>query len=93
MADNPRAAEPAQRLPGRIDALSVLSRCLLSTMVVRGLLTREEALTMLEKAGASLQGSKGKKAARDELAAIGADLHARIRMAAHPRVSGHHDDH
>jgi hypothetical protein len=62
-------------------------------MVVRGLLTGEEALAMLEEAGASLQGGKGRKAARDELAAIGADLPARIRTAAHPRVSGHHDEH
>jgi hypothetical protein len=93
MADSPSTAEPLERLQERIDALSALSKCLLSTMVVRGLLTGEEALTLLEEAGASLRCGKGKRAARDELAAIGADLPVRIRRAAHPLVSSHHDDH
>ena len=93
MADDSSTAELAQRLQGRIDALSSLSKCLLTAVIVRGLLTKEETLAMIEEAGGLLQEGSGTGAAHGELAAIAADIPARLRTAAHPRASDHHDNH
>jgi|GEM_PF-5993639 len=91
MADNPTTTALAH-LEGRIDALSELTKCLLTAMVVHGSLTKEEVLDLLDQAGAALPNGRA-EAGRDELVRIAADLPARIRAAAHPRISGDHHDH
>jgi hypothetical protein len=93
MADNSNAADLAQRLQGRIDALSLLNKSLLTALVVRGQLTKEEVLAMIDEAEEALPGGGAKAAAKSELASIAADLPARLKAAAHPRVGEQAHDH
>ncbi|HXF54690.1 MAG TPA: hypothetical protein VNK52_11265 [Hyphomicrobiaceae bacterium] len=91
MADDSKTAAPAS-LEGRIDALSELTKCLLTAMVVHGSLTKEEALDLLDQARASLPNGQA-AAGGEELARIAADLPSRLRAAAHPRITVDHHDH
>ena len=93
MAQDPSTAQIARRLQERVDALSMLSKSLLATMVVRGLLNRQDILALVEAAGESLQSGGGQRHAREELDSIAADLPARVRIAVGSHASGHHDDH
>ncbi len=93
MAENSNAAELAQRLQGRIDALSLLNKSLLAALVVRGQLTKEEVFAMIDEAEDALPEGAARAAAKGELASIAADLPVRLKVAAHPRVGEQAHDH
>jgi hypothetical protein len=70
-----------QALAGRIDALSAMVKGLLTTLVMRGLLTRADIPTLVKECEAVLGGNA---AATAELHSIQSDLPSYLRAALGP---------
>lgn len=84
------AADPRQ-LEARVTAMSALVKSLLTTLMLRGLLTRAEIAPLIAEAEAVM--SSAGPAAKAELRAIEADLPAYLREAMGPPPDDDDHDH
>ena len=80
-----------QELEARITALSALVKSLMTTLMLRGLLTRAEIAPLIADAEAVMAGAG--PAAKAELRAIQADLPAYLREAMGPVPDDDDHDH
>ena len=81
----------AADLAARVTAMSGLVKALLTTLMVRGLLTRAEIAPLIAEAEALM--GEGGAAAKAELGAIAADLPGYLRAAMGPAPDDDDHDH
>ena len=81
----------ARSLEARIDALSVLVKSTLTTLVMRGVLTKADIPALIQESEAALGGAAAHPATRAELRPIREDMAAYLRAALGPPPD--HDDH
>ena len=86
------ASERIAELESRVAALGATVKATLTTLMLRGLLTRAEIAPLLAEAEASISGGAS-PAAKAELAAIGAELPAYLRQAMGPVPDDDDHDH
>ena len=79
-------------LEARVTALSATLKSVLTTLMLRGLLTRAEIAPLLAEAEASISGGAS-AAAKAELDSIAADLPAHLRAAMGPPPDDDDHDH
>ena len=92
MPPAPPDATRIHELEARVAALSATVKSVLTTLMLRGLLTRAEIAPLLAEAEASL-GTAATPAAKAELGAIQADLPAYLRQAMGPVPDEDDHDH
>jgi hypothetical protein len=92
MTSRPEPADRIAELEARVSALSATLKATLTTLMLRGLLTRAEIAPLLVEAEASMTGGAA-PAAKAELGAIGAELPAYLRAAMGPPPDDDDHDH
>ena len=86
------APDRIAELESRVAALSATLKATLTTLMLRGLLTRAEIAPLLAEAEAAITGGAA-PAAKAELAAIGTDLPGYLRAAMGPVPDDDDHDH
>ena len=81
----------ARSIEARIDALSVLVKSILTTLVMRGVLTKADIPALVQESEAALGGRAAHPATRAELRSIQEDMPSYLRAALGPTPD--HDDH
>lgn len=90
MSDESKTGSGA--VEARVDALSVLVKSTLTTLVMRGLLTKADIPALVQESEAALGGDAAHPAARAELRSIRDEMPSYLRAALGP-VPDHDDDH
>ena len=87
----PTEAERIERLEARLDAMGALVRNVLTTLLLRGLLTKPVIEQILNDAAAAFDGSRA--GVGEELRSVREDLPRRLRAAMGPEPDEHDHDH
>ncbi len=80
-----------EAMEARVEALSVLMKSVLTTFVMRGVLTKADVPTLVRESEAAL--SVKHPAAREQLRSIQNDMPSFLRAALGPQPDDDHDDH
>jgi hypothetical protein len=86
-----RDGERLEAMEARVEALSVLVKSALTTLVMRGVLTKADVPTLVRESEAALRTAN--PAAREQLRSIEADMPSFLRAALGPKPDDDHDDH